>query len=120
MKLFDIINSRSISRPTNNTHTDEITPFPSVLSRFPPANWWERENWIYLVFFFPIIQILSRILTNYGLFEGHPLRKHFPFKWVFVSNYVTIKMKGLLFVSLLSYVKNFDHLKYLIHGEMLL
>ncbi len=50
----------------------------SVCDLWKCANWWEREVWDMFGIIFDDHPDLRRILTDFG-FEGHPLRKDFPF-----------------------------------------
>lgn len=58
--------------------TDEIKPVPSVTSIWPVAGWLEREVYDMFGVLFEGNPDLRRILTDYG-FQGHPLRKDFPY-----------------------------------------
>ena len=58
--------------------TDEVKPVPSVTSIWPVAGWLERETYDMYGVLFEGNPDLRRILTDYG-FEGHPLRKDFPY-----------------------------------------
>jgi len=58
--------------------TDETKPVPSVTSIWPVAGWLEREVYDMFGVLFEGNPDLRRILTDYG-FEGHPLRKDFPY-----------------------------------------
>jgi NADH-quinone oxidoreductase subunit C len=58
--------------------TDETTPVPSVTSIWPVAGWLEREVYDMFGVLFEGNPDLRRILTDYG-FQGHPLRKDFPY-----------------------------------------
>jgi NADH-quinone oxidoreductase subunit C len=58
--------------------TDEVKPVPSVTSIWPVAGWLEREVYDMFGVLFVGNPDLRRILTDYG-FEGHPLRKDFPY-----------------------------------------
>lgn len=58
--------------------TDEVKPVPSVTSIWPVAGWLERETYDMYGVLFEGNPDLRRILTDYG-FQGHPLRKDFPY-----------------------------------------
>jgi NADH-quinone oxidoreductase subunit C len=58
--------------------TDETKPVPSVTSIWPVAGWLEREVYDMFGVLFEGNPDLRRILTDYG-FQGHPLRKDFPY-----------------------------------------
>ena len=58
--------------------TDEVKPVPSVTSIWPVAGWLEREVYDMFGVLFEGNTDLRRILTDYG-FQGHPLRKDFPY-----------------------------------------
>jgi NADH-quinone oxidoreductase subunit C len=58
--------------------TDEVKPVPSVTSIWPVAGWLEREVYDMFGVLFDGNTDLRRILTDYG-FQGHPLRKDFPY-----------------------------------------
>jgi NADH-quinone oxidoreductase subunit C len=58
--------------------TDETKPVPSVTSIWPVAGWLEREVYDMFGVLFDGNTDLRRILTDYG-FQGHPLRKDFPY-----------------------------------------
>ena len=58
--------------------TDEVKPVPSVTGLWPVAGWLEREVYDMFGVLFEGNPDLRRILTDYG-FEGHPLRKDFPY-----------------------------------------
>jgi NADH-quinone oxidoreductase subunit C len=58
--------------------TDEVAPIPSVTSIWPVAGWLEREVFDMFGVLFDGNPDLRRILTDYG-FQGHPLRKDFPY-----------------------------------------
>jgi NADH-quinone oxidoreductase subunit C len=58
--------------------TDEVKPVPSVTSIWPVAGWLEREVFDMFGVLFDGNTDLRRILTDYG-FQGHPLRKDFPY-----------------------------------------
>jgi NADH-quinone oxidoreductase subunit C len=65
--------------------TDEVKPVPSVTSIWPVAGWLEREVYDMFGVLFDGNADLRRILTDYG-FQGHPLRKDFPY-----SGYVELR-----------------------------
>lgn len=56
---------------------DQQPRFPSVVSIWPSADWYEREAFDLFGFVFEGHPDLRRILTDYG-FVGHPFRKDFP------------------------------------------
>jgi NADH-quinone oxidoreductase subunit C len=58
--------------------TDEVKPVPSVTAIWPVAGWLEREVFDMFGVLFDGNTDLRRILTDYG-FQGHPLRKDFPY-----------------------------------------
>ena len=58
--------------------TAEVKPVPSVTSIWPVAGWLERETYDMYGVLFEGNPDLRRILTDYG-FQGHPLRKDFPY-----------------------------------------
>ena len=56
---------------------NENEVIPSLTSIFPAQIGWKEKFLTCMEYHLKIIQILRRILTDYG-FEGHPLRKDFP------------------------------------------
>lgn len=67
----------------------EMITFPSIISIYSCAGWWEREIWDLFGLFFSNNKDLRRILTDYG-FEGFPLRKDFP-----LSGYLELSFNSL-------------------------
>jgi NADH:ubiquinone oxidoreductase subunit C len=66
-------------------HFSKVTwPICSIINIFPSTSWWEQEVWDMFSVYFSNHLELCHILTYYS-FEGHPLRKDFP--W---SEYVEV------------------------------
>lgn len=75
--VYQFLSMTKNARVRVKTHTDEVTPVPSLISIHPWANWLEREVYDMFGIMFDGHPDLRRILTDYG-FVGHPLRKEFP------------------------------------------
>jgi NADH-quinone oxidoreductase subunit C len=58
---------------------EEDPQVPSLVSHWPGANWLEREAWDMFGILFQGHPDLRRILM-YDEFEGHPLRKDYPYR----------------------------------------
>lgn len=56
---------------------DDFPVLPTLVDKWPVANWYEREAFDLFGIMFENHPDLRRILTDYG-FVGHPFRKDFP------------------------------------------
>ncbi len=75
--VYQFLSMTKNMRVRVKTHTDEVTPVPTLIPLHPWANWLEREVYDMFGIMFDGHPDLRRILTDYG-FVGHPLRKEFP------------------------------------------
>src|SRR5207237_7019349 len=83
--VYHLLSLRRNQRMRVKCETDAETAVPSVIERFPAANWYEREAYDMYGILFSGHPDLRRILTDYG-FQGFPLRKDFP-----LTGYVEVR-----------------------------
>jgi NADH:ubiquinone oxidoreductase subunit C len=91
-------------------NSNETESVPSLVFKYPSANWFEREAWDLFGIHFVNNSDLRRILTDYG-FSGHPLRKDFPLHG-FTEVAYSERRKAIVYkpVSLVQDLRAFDTL----------
>ncbi len=76
--VYNLLSMSHNQRIRIKSKVKEDEHVPTVTDLWLCANWWEREVWDMFGIIFDGHPDLRRILTDFG-FEGHPLRKDFPF-----------------------------------------